>query len=1352
MSDEAPPKAAPFPEDESEKGKKNPFEAASLLSKLIFTWPYPLLKLGMQRPLAAKDLPPILNEDRSGVNKHMLLDEIWEAEKKRNPKKPSLHRAILRNFLTSLWYVQPLMSFTAAAKVVQAVALGLLVETFEEETDGGYIWAGVLAGCAVLILFEHHHVFLFTWHKGMQYRIAAVASIYDKALRLSSTSPDTSTSSGKILNLASNDVERFLMASLFVNYLFWAPVQSIGILVVGIILLGPAFASGVGLLVVVVVPLQTYLARRFAFYRSKIARITDRRVTLVSQAIHGARVMKMNGWEWQFLDRIQSIRKEEIAQIRKANTLKCWNEALFFSTNVVVSMVIFLVHLATGEDLTPRNVFTTFTLVNIIQIEMTKHVSLAVMACSECYVSIARIQEFLEYTEWKQQDVLQQDSSSSNGATKKTTTTQVSETTKAADNDTVIEMQNVTCYWNDRLLVGGDGKKDQTNPDSESESVSEHSQITALKDVTLSAGRGKLTCIIGSVGSGKSALLQAIVGELQSSHGSIRRNYKRLAYAAQDPWIMDGTVRENIVLGLEFKQDWYDRVVEACGLSLDMSQFRNGDGTILGDRGVQCSGGQRARIGLARALYRDADILVADDPLSAVDAKVGRHIFAEAINALGVHRGKCVILATHQHQYVHDHRCVLMTRGKTACIGSYHECVDASGGRLTAHARDSKSTKDEASKATPDKSDEDADSTPEGEAEKEQAIGKKEAKKGDQDGKEMNVSGLVRVATFRKYVSAMGGLWVGVFLFVVFTATQMAVLATGAFMGRWAERTPEDQRSWDILGLVIALCVAVMVLAVVRAFVSFRLTVLASRRLHDKMAKAVLRAKIEFYDTNPSGRILNRFSADVGSNDDLLPHTLYDFFMISFIVLGAIVTTITVLPFTLLALPPLIWYFFSVRKIFVTTTRELKRLEGLARSPIFSMLGEALNGIATIRANQSLTFFLEKFERAHNSHSKAFFAFIASSRWVGFRMDGLVVLFLSLAAFLSVLFQQQGWFKVDPAILGLALSMMLQLASIFQWCVRQSAEVINQFVSVERVLGFGDLEPEAELEHEGDNELQDWPRAGNMDVQDLSVRYRESLPLSLKNVSLHIPHGSRVGVCGRTGSGKSTLVQAMFRLLEAETGTIHLDGVNIADVGLHTLRARLSVIPQVPVLFSGQSVRDNLDPFRKHSDKEVEDSLRDVCMWDPVQELAGGCDSMVAEGGSNFSVGQRQLLCLARAILRKNPFLILDEPTANVDRRTDQLLQEALQKSFHEATILSVAHRLDTVIDYDYILVLGNAQVLEFGSPAELLDKGEEGHFASMVRDTGATMAQELRRRVRDAEEARITKASNTTSLVVSSY
>ena len=1347
----------------------HPFTAASPLSKLLFIWPYSFMDkkkwsgsgsndVTLQNNDTAKpfilesDLPDCLEADSSEAN-FRRFQEMWEAEKRRaanvmehhvmkqrkNPNHPrpiprtaypSLHRALVRDFMSTLWFVQPFMCASATARLVQALALGYLLQSFEVGSGQGkgYLWAGILVLSGFVVLMEHHHVFFWTWRRGMQYRISSIAAIYDKSLRLnsmssviqsslskgstkktnSSSDKKSSATSGQIVNIATNDVERFLLATLFASYLFWAPVQSMAILGLGWWVIGWSFAAGFGILILFFVPLQLWLSKRFAIMRSKIASITDKRVTLVSQAVSGVRVMKMQGWEDNFEGRIASIRKEECEQIEKVNSYRALNEAIFFVSNVATSVIIFLIHVGSGGVLTPRNVFTTMVLVNVAQMEITKHLSLAVMGASECWVSVSRIQRFIQTPELA---------------------TIEDEFVPEAGDEMAIIVKDVTCYWSSNPVLSAKG---DNNTEEGAEDFA--GLIVALNGVNIEFQMGQLTCIIGAVGSGKSAFISMLSGELPLSRGALKRRAgSTIAYAPQDPWIMDGTVKENILLGLPYDGEYYNEVIVACGLNVDFAQLRYGEETIVGDRGVQLSGGQRARIALARAFYRNTDIILLDDPLSAVDSRVGRLLFYSAILDLGLKKGKCVVLVTHQHQFIAESRCVIMSEGKIACVGTYQECVDASGGSLS-FAMQNNSSNDLAKLAS---ASEDQEEEKKDEDANENAINpdkdgnSKSANKEKDDHKETSQVGEVKLDTFLNYLRAMpGGFCTSFFMLILFIVTQGSVLACIAAVGRWSEAPPENQASGRYMGIVVGLVAAVTLFAIIRAFMSFHLCIQASKKLHDDMTRSVLRAKIEFFDTNPLGRILNRFSGDVGSNDDLLPVTSFDFLVIGFLVLGALISAVSVLPVTLCFVPPLIWYFLRVRRIFVTTSRELKRLEGLARSPIFAMLSESLGGIATIRSNGAIDFFKGKFRQVHDGHSRAFFAFIACSRWLGFRMDALMFIFLTIASFAAVVVHQENWFKIDPGILGLAVSLLIQLSGLFQWCIRQSAEVVNQMVAVERVIGFRDLPSEAPLVSDGDEKVNNWPSKGEIDVKDLCVRYRQGLPLSLRGISFKIDGGSRVGVVGRTGGGKSTLVQSLLRLLEAESGKIMIDGVDISSLGLHKLRCKVSVIPQSPILYGGCSLRENLDPFHAHTDEQINSALLDSHMLNAVTLLSHGLDTTVAEGGLNFSVGQRQLLCLARAILRKNKVLILDEPTANVDSRTDTLLQEAVSKSFADATIVAVAHRLDTVIDYDKILVLGDGRVLEYGSPHELIERN--GAFASMVNDTGEEMANTLRMRARN--------------------
>ena len=491
------------------------------------------------------------------------------------------------------------------------------------------------------------------------------------------------------------------------------------------------------------------------------------------------------------------------------------------------------------------------------------------------------------------------------------------------------------------------------------------------------------------------------------------------------------------------------------------------------------------------------------------------------------------------------------------------------------------------------------------------------------------------------------------------------------------------------------------------------------------MTFAVLRSKIQFFDTNPNGHILNRFSSDVGISDDQIPSSFNDTLSMGFIVIGGVVTAAIVMPFLLLAFPPLIFYFFRLRAIFVKVSRELKMIEGAARSPICSMMTESISGIASIRSNGSVEYFMSKFECAHDAHSRAFFGFFSTTRWLNFRLEAITIALLTLASLLAVLVNDRDWYNVNPSTIGLSLTLLLQLSGLLQWFTRQSSELINQMVAIERVAVFTELPSEAPLELYRDENLTCWPTQGRVQVTDLTVRYRSDLPAVLVGVSFDVDSGERVGIVGRTGSGKSTVIEAMFRLLEVETGVIALDGVDTTKVGLHKLRQGMSVIPQTPVLFSGCSIRENLDPFSKYHDTAIMKVLSDVQMMDTVNALPDGIQTMIAEGGSNFSCGEKQLICVARAILQKAKVIVLDEPTANVDCATDALLHRALATSFPGTTVIAVAHRLDTIMDYDKIVVIDGGRLVECGSPHELLEHGE--HFRTMVDETGTAMALELR-------------------------
>jgi len=600
-------------------------------------------------------------------------------------------------------------------------------------------------------------------------------------------------------------------------------------------------------------------------------------------------------------------------------------------------------------------------------------------------------------------------------------------------------------------------------------------------------------------------------------------------------------------------------------------------------------------------------------------------------------------------------------------------------------------------------------------------------------------------------------------------------VAVYIWMAKWSKMEKAEQASDRNVNAYIILVVVSVAAAVLRTCLWFRALTTASLRMHDAMLAAVLRAPIQFFDANPVGRILNRFSKDIGFTDNLMPETVFDFVSMTLIVSSSVVVVAVGSLYILLVLLPLVYIFVEVRRYYMRTAREVKRLESISRSPVFSHLSESLDGLVTIRAFRRGAEFVSKNYEHINGNTGSFFAYTSSARWLGFRLDAMTLVLFAVSTFGSVLANEFNS-GIDPALLAVGIMYVIQLTGMFQWAVRQSAEVENHMVSVERICAYANLPPEPALQAAdmlvpppgpGTGALvpstappASWPSRGEIVVTNLECSYRADLPPVIKNVSFKIEAGQRVGIVGRTGAGKSSLMSVLLRLIDITGGRVEIDDINISHIGLHDLRPKISVIPQVPFLFLG-SVRQNLDMFGQFSDREIWQavdtlSLRDVIARklqapsdassspqkaessvSAVVVLPGSAlDALVVENGANFSVGERQLLCLCRAILQKNKVLVMDEATANVDMDTDREIQNAIRHEFKDSTVLMIAHRLQTIIDCDIVLVLADGEVVEMGHPHELLSRprpaaaattdAPDCSFAGMVSDTGPTMAKQL--------------------------
>uniref|UniRef100_A0A8C5FVQ8 Cystic fibrosis transmembrane conductance regulator n=1 Tax=Gadus morhua TaxID=8049 RepID=A0A8C5FVQ8_GADMO len=741
----------------------------------------------------------------------------------------------------------------------------------------------------------------------------------------------------------------------------------------------------------------------------------------------------------------------------------------------------------------------------------------------------------------------------------------------------------------------------------------------------------------------QSSLLSAILGELPLDKGVVKVK-GQLTYACQQPWVFPGTIRDNILFGKELDPAKYEKVLRACALKRDMELLPDGDLTLIGDRGATLSGGQKARVNLARAVYQDADIYLLDDPLSAVDGEVGRHLFEKCI--CGILKDKPRILVTHQLQYlkVADQILVLKevcrpllpcpiteqsTRHFCSCMGHYLS-------RCTSNSVINSSLKAEHTQTAVE---------------------------------EGRSQGTISTDMYYKYLRAGANIFGLVVLFVVNIVAQV----THAFCIPSLEVNAKHVFS--------GLTAATVLFGLVRAMLFFYVLVKSTETLHKRMFDTILRAPVHFFDVNPIGRVLNRFSKDIGQMDVLLPITFVDACQVLLLTIGVIVVSAMVVPWILILVVPLLIIFLFLRRYFLQTSRDIKRLEGTTRSPVFSHLSSSLHGLWTIRAFRAEQRFQNVFDAHQDLHS-----------------------------------------DLGAGDVGLALSYAITLMGMFQWGVRQSAEVENLMTSVERVMEYTELESEAPWETEKRPPL-DWPSQGLVTFDGVNFSYSADGPVVLRNMNAAFLPREKVGVVGRTGAGKSSLVSALFRLAEPQ-GKIYVDGILTSELGLHDLRQKMSIIPQDPVLFT-DTMRKNLDPFNQHSDEELWNSLQEVHLKSVVEELPAKMETLLAESGSNFSVGQRQLVCLARAILRKNRILIIDEATAHVDPRTDELIQRTIREKFRDCTVLTIAHRLNTIIDSDRIMVLDAGEIQAYDAPYTLL-QDPEGIFYKMVQQTGQQEAEDL--------------------------
>ena len=1245
---------------------------SGFFARLLFLWVNPLIQKGQHNALADIDLFELNSVEDSLKCSSEFRDVFALNQQSKRPVIATLwklHRSTYVGVcLLALVY---LVCSTANPLLIREIILFLkMSEGGSPELNSGInhaplsqglVYAFALLLSVLIANIGNHHLYHISLKIGMRMRAGMVVALYRKALRLT---PEArlNSSTGEIVNLMANDAARIYNIAAQLHSLWLMPVQMIVIVALLFSVLGSSMFAGLAVMLLMMA-VSAGRAKKMMQARKKLLGLADARVSLMSEILNGIRVIKFYAWEKSFLKNVGAVRTEEHLHLRRLARELALVSVLFLSTPVFVGLATFATHLLMGRTLNAPDVFAALAFFGILRPVMAQ-LPMTVSSYLDANIAAKRMEDFFAQPEIEPRF----DAPLPKGS---------------------VRFENAFAGWK--------------------------AEAPFLKNLNLEIVPGECVAIVGSVGAGKSLLLAAMLGELKLQRGRFE-SAGTLAYVSQQAWIVNASVRENIVFGLEFDAEKYARCLHVCALESDIAQLPAGDLTEIGERGVNLSGGQKQRLSLARAVYSDADIYLLDDPLSAVDSAVGQHIFNECI--AGVLKNKTRILVTHRLEYaMQASRIVQLEKGLIADCGTPAQVLMRGGELATLlseyqkdHATPStpeqeKSThlpvkpgpSSPAQVAAPHRAPRSAHSLVQSLAHSPEANVAGAAPKSDRGRlvvDEERFVGAVRTDIYRVYFKALAPGALLLLLFGAFALREIFTAGNDSWLAYFSSSQTISMQTFLVVFGVLGVCatLATYLRSILTTFGGVR----AAQLLHEKLLQGVLRAPMGFFESTPSGRVLNRFGKDMEVIDQFIPNILLDALGCIFTIFSTLLVICVATPLALFVLVPAGFVYFRVQKLFRLSSREIKRLESISRSPVYAHFSESLAGATTIRAfGAEERFTLESVQR-FEGNQRAFYTMISLNRWLGTRLEFLGALVVFSAVVFAVLARHQ----ISPGLAGLSVTYALMVTGALNWAVRMVSELESIMNAVERVTHYSTL---AEEKWEGQPAPAHWPSKGHIKIEDLYFAYRPDLPCVLNGISCEIAPGEKIGVVGRTGAGKSSLFLALYRIVEPRSGRITIDGIDISTLSLSELRSSLSIIPQDPVLFLG-TIRSNLDPFSQYSEVQLNDALRRAHMAQPISLLPRGLDSDVKEGGSNLSVGQRQLLCLARALLKQAKIVLMDEATASVDFETDTLIQETVRTEFKHATVITIAHRLNTVRDAHRILLLDAGKIANSGPTSMLED------------------------------------------------
>ncbi|XDV24943.1 hypothetical protein PO909_028962 [Leuciscus waleckii] len=1350
------------PEDLQDLGVRFLQPFVNLLSKATYWWMNPLIIGAHKRPIELKKIGKLPIAMRALTN-YLRLKDSYEEQRQNTEdteKSPSIWKSMYRAFggpilLSSTFrYMADLLGFAGPLCIS-----GIVEHLNSTETDntnktwnmtfGVYFMSStellqntsVLAVLLFLALVLQRTFlqasYYVTIETGINLRGALLAMIYNKILRLSTSNMSMGEMTlGQINNLVAIETNQ-LMWFLFLCPNLWAmPVQIIMGVILLYYLLGDSALIGAGV-ILLLAPVQYLIATKLAdTQKSTLDHSTDR-LKKTTEILKGIKLLKLYAWENIFCDRVEETRGKELTSLKTFALYTSMSIFLNAAIPIAAVLATFVTHAYIEEvRLSPAKAFASLALFHILVMPLFL-LSTVVRFAVKALVSVQKLSEFLQSDEIG-------DDSWRNG-----------------DMSMPLEVGKKYKYQGDTKAVNRKGRYRMDNYEqpmrrqlrpTETEDVAVQvndgfftwgSNLSTLSDINIRIPTGQLTMIVGQVGCGKSSLLLAMLGEMQTISGKVfwsNKNRYSVAYATQKSWLLNATVEENITFGSPFNKQRYKAVIDACSLQPDIDLLPFGEQTEIGERGINLSGGQRQRICVARALYQNTNIVFLDDPFSALDIHLSDHLMQEGILKFLQDDKRTLVLVTHKLQYlIHADWIIAMKDGSVLREGTLKD-IQTHDVELYEHWKTlmnrqdqelEKETELESQTTLERKTLRRAFYSREAKNQIDDEDEEEEVEEDEDDNMSTTTSRRSKIPWKMccRYLSSGGFLMV--FLMVSSKLAKHSVMvAIDYWLAAWTSSNSNQiladsfdnatnyTKNYDATQIAehrsyvpvfIILCGAAIALCLITSLTVEFLGVAAATNLHHDLLNKIIHAPIRFFDVTPLGQILNRFSADTNIIDQHIPPTLESLTRSTLLCLSAIGVIAFVTPAFLIALVPLAVAFYFIQKYFRVASKDLQDLDDSTQLPLLCHFSETAEGLTTIRAFRHEARFKQRMLELTDTNNTAYLFLSAANRWLEVRTDYLGAVIVLTAAVAAI------WTSSQSGLVGLGLTYALTVTNYLNWVVRNLADLEVQMAAVKKVNSFLSTESE---NYEGSMDVsqvpEDWPQHGEIKIHDLCVRYDCLLKPVLKHVNAHINPGQKVGICGRTGSGKSSLSLAFFNMVDVFEGKIVIDGIDICKLPLQTLRSRMSIILQDPVLFSG-SIRLNLDPECTCTDDRLWEALEIAQLKNMVKALPGGLDAVVTEGGENFSVGQRQLFCLARAFVRKSSILIMDEATASIDMATENILQKVVMTAFADRTVVTIAHRVHTILTADLVIVMKRGSIMEYGKP-EILMEQEDSLFASFVK------------------------------------